>query len=207
MHKRNIIEELVKEVLDGTELDLRTDGYHLEEDLETCTVRFNAQVHHAVTGEKKVIRGEGVGLVDACFRGFMDMYSTEYPSLKSVLLSDYHIQADIETTQEGARSGAEVLATLRLANSFGHEFLFEDRSPSLTRSTIQVVVRGLSFFINTERAFVAVYRARQHAEKMGRHDSKVRYTSQLSTLVDATSYSDVIAQLQEESRSAKTTKK
>ena len=54
------------------------------------------------------------------------------------------------------------------------------------------------FFINSERAFIQVYRALQHAREENRHDSVALYTQQLTTLVEATSYSDVIDQIRKD---------
>ena len=68
MSKKNAIETLVDEVLDGTNLDLRVDNFQLEENLETREVRINCNVHHNKTGEKVTIEGHGVGIVDAFFQ-------------------------------------------------------------------------------------------------------------------------------------------
>jgi len=85
--------------------------------------------------------------------------------------------------------------TLRVANSEDREFVFSHASQSITRSSLSVVVEAVEFFINSERAFIAVYKAMQHARAQNRQDSVMRYTSQLTTLVEATSYSEVIAQI------------
>lgn len=194
-HQKEAIKNLIDEVLDGTELQLKVDTYSLEESLETGVVNLRCDVHHHRTGEKTVIEGEGVGIVDAFFHGMVSKYSEQFPSLKTIRFSDFAIKANIETGNEAARSDMSASATLRVCNSEGREFIFTDTSKSITRSSINAVLEAAEFFINSERAFIAVYRALQHAREQNRHDSIQRYTGQLTTLVEATSYSDVIEQI------------
>lgn len=201
MNEKEAIIKLMGEVLDGTELKLKVDSYKLEENLETGDVFVRCEVHDEKSGEKQVIEGRGVGMVDATFAGFVARYADQFPSLKSIRFADFSINAKIETGQNKARSDAPALVTLRVINSEGREFAFENASRSITRSSIAVVLDTVAFFVNSERAFVQVYRALQHAKKSNRADSVARYTAQLATLVEATSYSDVIEQIRKELRS------
>jgi hypothetical protein len=198
MSQKEAIEQLVAEVLDGTELKLKVDSLRLEENLETSEATVHCEVHHEQTGERKVIDGRGVGIVDAFFHGLVNMYSAQFPSLNTIRFSDFAVKADLTTGRDTARSDSAAMVTLRVTNSDGREFVFSDRSPSVTRSSLNVVLAAGEFFINTERAFIAVYRAMQHAREQKRSDSIAIYTSQLSTLVEATSYSEVIEQIKRE---------
>jgi hypothetical protein len=192
MTEREGIQALIKSVLDGTEMRLRVDRYRLEENLENGEVEVYADVHDERTGEPQVIEGRGVGLVDAFFNGLVKRHSHEYQSLKSIRFADFSVKGEVATGQATARSDMAARVTLHVANSESREFAFVHSSPSITGSSIAVVVQAVEFFINSERAFVAVYRALEHAREQNRPDSVARYTAQLSTLVEATSYSEVI---------------
>jgi hypothetical protein len=196
MTDRNSIEKLVAEVLDGTELRLKVDKYTAEEILESGKVRVHCEVHDEHTGEPLVIEGAGVGLVDAFFSGLKARYSDEFPSLKSIRFADFSIAADVDSTREpGAGSDMPATVTLRVANSEGREFAFVHSSPSITGSCVAVVLHAVAFFINSERAYVSLYRALEFAREQNRVDSVRRYTAQMATLVEATSYSEVIEQI------------
>ena len=197
MYEKEAIEKLIAEVLDGTELKLKVDSYALEENLENRQVTIRCDVHHQRTGKKKTIHGTGVGIVNAFFNGLVDIYSGEFPSLTTILFSEFSIRAQLETGRDSARTDSNATVTLRVTNSEGREFEFEDSSPSITRSSLRAVLMVAEFFINSERAFIEVYNALQHAREENRPDSIQRYTAQLTTLVGATSYSEVIEQIKE----------
>jgi len=197
MHKEAIA-RLVGEVLDGTALALRVDAYRLEENLESHVVRIHCDVHDEKSGHKEVIEGEGVGIVDAMFEGLIARYSDTFPSLAHIEVVDFAIKANVDTGAHKARSDMAAEVTLRVATAEKREFIFSHASPSITRSALAVVLECVGFFINSERAYIAVYRALQHARQQKRQDSVVRYTAQLATLVEATSYSEVIEAMREE---------
>lgn len=198
MSKKNAIGSLVDEVLDGTNLDLRVDGFQLEEFLETREVRINCKVHHNKTGEKVTIEGHGVGIVDAFFQGIIGIYSKEFSSLETIRFNDLEVKASIDKSREGSLSDSMAEVILAVANSDGKIFLFSHQSQSITGSCISAVLRAAEFFANTERAVISVYKALEHARESGRPDSINRYTRQLATLVEATSYSEVIDRIRKE---------
>ena len=202
MDQKEVIAELVAEVLDGTELRLRVDAYRLEENLEAGILEVRCDVHDERTGNKEIIQGRGVGIVDAMFQGLVALYSGTFPSLKSIRFADFSMKADVESGRDLARSDMAAEVTLRVVNSEGREFSFTHASPSITRSSLAVVLQSVEFFINSERAFIAVYRALQHARAQNRADSVTRYTAQLTTLVEATSYTEVIAAIRKSELSA-----
>lgn len=195
MSHKDAISKLVAEVLDGTELRLRVDSYTLEENLELGVAKISCTVRNDKNGERQVISGEGVGIVDAFFNGLIVRYSSQYPSLTTIRFADFQIKANVDTGRHAARSDMAAGVTLRVLNSDGRDFIFTHVSPSLTLSSIMCVLQAVEFFINSERAFVDVYRALQYARNENRADSIQRYTAQLSTLVEATSYSEVIEQI------------
>lgn len=194
MSRKESILETIAEVLDGTELRLKVDSYRLQEEFEAGICSISCEVHHEQTGEKKVIEGHGVGIVSAFFQGMITLYSEEFPSLDTVQFSHFSVSANLETGKDTARTDSNAEVTLRIKNSEGYEYTFNHTSPSITRSSIECVLQAAAFFINSERAFIAVHRALEHARAANRPDSVSRYTAQLTTLVEATSYTEVILQ-------------
>ena len=197
MYQKEAIEKLVAQILDGTELHLAVDSLSLNENLETNRVLLRCAVHDQRTGAPQVIDGEGVGIVDAFFHGLVSLYAAQFPSLRTVRFADFSLRANLDSAKESAKSDSNAEVTLRIANSDGREFPFSHTSPSITRSAVSATLDAVAFFINSERAFIDVYRALQHARQQDRPDSVQLYTAQLATLVEATSYSDVIAQIRE----------
>lgn len=195
MYQKEAIEKLAGEILDGTDLQLKVDAYSLEENLETGDVKVHCEVHHERTGEKNIIEGHGVGIVDATFHGLVALYSGDFPSLNTIRFADFSVKADLESAHEDARTDMTAAVTLRVANSEGREYLFTHASRSITQSSIAVTLEAAEFFLNAERAFIMVYKALRHAREKNRADSIERYTGQLVTLVEATSYSEVIEQI------------
>lgn len=191
MHQKEAIEQLIADVLDGTELRLMLDSHTLSEDFENGEVGLHCEVHNSRTGEKQSIDARGVGIVDAFFHGLIAKYSGSFQSLQTIRFADFGIKAKLDTGRN-ARTDSTADVTLRVANSDGQEVAFTHTSPSITRSSILVVLQSVEFFINSERAFIQVYRALQHARTQNRPDSVALYTQRLSTLVQATSYSEVI---------------
>ncbi|MEM6733470.1 MAG: hypothetical protein AAF658_18065 [Myxococcota bacterium] len=198
MTQQDTIAQRVAQVLDGTELALAVDTYRLEENLEDGRIVVDCDVHDAKTGEKHSIHGSGTGLIDAVFVGLLERYSSSYPSLNSIRFSDFSIKANVETGDRSARSDMAAAVELEVLNSSDRAFHFRHASTSITASSIYVVLRAVEFFVNSERAFIAVYRALNHAKRENRHDSIQAYTAQLATLVEATSYSEVIEQVKRE---------
>ena len=195
MEKKSAIETLVATVLDGTELRLKVDSYTLDEDFESVKAKVRCAVHNERTGKQETIQGVGVGLIDAFFHGLVEKYVSEFASLDTIRFAHFAVNARLDSGKAKARSDSPAEVLLTVANSEGKEFLFTHNSPSITRSSVDVVLQAVEFFINSERAFIHVYRALEHARKHNRPDSVKGYTAQLTTLVEATSYSTVIAQI------------
>ena len=109
MQTKETIDTLVGEVLDGTEIKLAVDSYRLEESFEGGEASIACEVHDIRTGEKKLIEGSGVGLVDAFFNGLTKLYSGEFPSLTTIRFAFFSIKADLETGRVRARSDSTCL--------------------------------------------------------------------------------------------------
>lgn len=143
----------------------------------------------------KEIKGTGKGVVDAFFRSFFDTFSEEYQSLKSIELSRFIVKTDHRTKEDslGATAACEVL--LEIKNSEGKRFEFKSYSRSLTKASVNAVASVAEYFINSERAYTVLWKSLKDAQERNRQDLVEKYTSELATVADNTSYTALISDL------------
>lgn len=192
------VDQLAREILGDNYVHFHVERLEMNEDFSEGRVTLKAQLSRSGSGERTDIEGGGVGLVDAFFDGVMKAYSTEYPSLKTLSVSDFSLSSGFDGAR-GRRSDALAVAHLRIKNSEGVEFAFSHGTPSVTRSSVRVALDALTFFINSERAYIQLHLALTDAKERRRSDLVERFRSQMATLVSATSYSEVIERLRKES--------
>lgn len=150
-------------------------------------------------GEQSVeVEGKGIGTVDAIFAALLDRYGREYQSLKSIALVGFHVAADMDTKKGQAGVDSVGKVTLDVSNSEGRRFTFSDSSRSVTISIARAVLSVTQYFVNSERAFLTLYKARRDAHERGREDLVSRYTRELAEVVESTSYAEVIENLRKE---------
>ena len=175
---------------------LGKDGY-IELTVESVSVtddlNGSCQVSLLVSGDK--IDGNGVGLVDAIFNGLKNHYAREYESLNSISLKEFHVGINRKKSS-GQGTDALCKVEIEVYNSNRNVFDFSNSSRSLTASAAASVAKTVEFFVNSERAFIAVSRALEDARERGRHDLVTRFTAELSQIVKSTSYTSTIAGLQ-----------
>lgn len=143
-------------------------------------------------------RGEGVGQIDAIFNALKSHYSAEYQSLGSIELSDLSVRLDRRTGRHHDKADAVCQVSLEVRNSWGAHFEFSNSSRSLAASSALAVASAVEFFINSERAFVFLHHALADAKERNRQDLVRRYTQELATVVESTSYADIIERLGKE---------
>lgn len=189
---------LVREVLGEQYLDLRVDRFVLEEDVDTGRCTVSCALHRHPTGDALEIKGDGVGFVDAVFHALRKELGKSYPSLNSIQFSSFRVEARLDTRREKAGSDAVGAVVLELQNSRGRRLPFTHSSRSITGSAMIVTLLGVEYFVNTERAFITLHRALGDARRRGRSDLVERYQIQVATIVENTSYSEVIERLKAE---------
>lgn len=194
--KRN--EELVRSVLGESYLHLRVDRIYVEEDLHSARCSVRCELHHEASGQPLIIVGNGVGFLDAFFHAVRDRLAVEFSSLDTIELASFDLSADLTTRGKlfGADAVGEVVLEVR--NSEGWLFSFSARSRSITASAAEAVLRAAEYFVNSERAYITLYRALQDARERRRPDLEERYVQQLSDLVRNTSYTKVIEEIRNE---------
>ena len=165
---------------------------HFEQ--ETAHVEVHLAQKIGCFEQNILVAGAGVGLVDAFFDGMMKQFGAEYRSLANVSLIDFQVGIKTQCAQ-GRKTDADAIATIRVANSEGYQYAFAHRTPSISRSSISVVRDAVLFFVNSERAYTQLHVALKDAQTRGRPDLVERFRSQMSTLVQATSYQELASQL------------
>ncbi len=185
---------LIRKVLGSNVLELKLSRLAIEE----FDYKTNVKVS-VFEGDQTVdVEGKGIGTVDAIFAALLDRYGREYQSLKSILLVGFHVAADMETKKGQAGVDSVGKVTLDVSNSEGQRFTFSDSSRSVTISIARAVLLVVQYFVNSERAFMTLYKARRDAQERGREDLVSRYTAELAEVVEATSYAEVIENLRKE---------
>lgn len=185
---------LIKHVLGENYLHLDIGTLFLEDNMQ-------GQCQAEVLLKDVVIKGTGVGQVSAIFNAFKSYYAGEYQSLKSIELIDFRVTINKCVGDEGNQADgttSQCHVELKIKNSFGYYFSFEDASASLAASSGRTVAAVAEFFINSERAYVTLYRALEDARARNRQDLVTRYTTELSLVVKSTSYTEIIERTSKE---------
>ena len=188
--------QTMREVLSEDFRTLEVRRYALEEDFRDghCTIRCEAVES---PGEREfVVNGKGVGMLDAFFSGLRDRYQGEFPSLASIRFSSFSVRGLMGDAHAEQATDAQAEATVGVSNSSGREFEFTTLSPSVSLSSIEAVLAAVEYFVNSEQAYVRIYKALQHHRTSGRPEMVARYTKLLSEMVRNTSYSSAVERLQ-----------
>jgi hypothetical protein len=181
--------ELIRKVLGKDYLELVLKHLSLEEDPDVGT---KVKVTVVDGGAPVVVEGQGVGAVDAIYDAMMSRFAKEYQSLKTVVLAGVTVDADVETKNRKTGVDAVGKVTIDVVNSEGRRFTFSDSSRSVTSSSARAVVAVIQYFVNAERAFIMLHKARKDALDRGRSDLVARFTAELAEVVESTSYAEVI---------------
>jgi hypothetical protein len=189
---------LMKEILKGDFFDLTLVGYEIREDFETGETRMACRVRDSHTGDVQTIEGQGVGLIDAFFHGLKARLADRYRSLESIRFVRFLVKGKMDTGHDPASTDAMAEVTLGVRNSYGNEFDFRHSSRSVMRSGLEATLSAAEYFVNSELAFVTIHRALQDAKAKRREDMVNKYTHMLSSLVENTSYSEVLEQMRKQ---------
>jgi hypothetical protein len=183
--------ELIKRVLDKDYIEMHLDKLVVDEDSDETRSKVHLEMSDA-NGAKISVDGEGVGLVDAIFNALLECYGLEYQSIKSIEVVAFRVEARLDTKTDKAGVDSMGCVTLGVHNSEGKLFEFSDESRSISRSSARAMLAAVEYFVNAERAFITLHRARMDAKERRRDDLVVRYTRELAEVVKSTSYADVI---------------
>lgn len=195
-------QEIIRGVLKENYLELKVEHYMVSEAVgEGAPCKVEVTLNNATSDRREVIKGEGVGAIDAVSRGMLDHYAREFHSLETITFTDFRVRGNMETGHKH-NTDAEALVTLSVHNSDQRKFEFEASGRSLIAAVIEVVVDAMEYFVNSERAFITVYKALCDARDRDRADLVQKYTAQLAGLVRTTSYTKVIERIKTEALAA-----
>ena len=158
------------------------------------------RVRDSHTGAVQTIEGHGVGIIDAFFHGLKARFAGEYRSLESIRFTRFQVKGKMDTGRAPASTDAMAEVEIGVRNSYGNDFTFAHDSRSVLRSGLEATLCAVEYFVNSELAFVTIHRALQDARAKRRDDMVVRYTQMLATLVENTSYSDVLERMRQDLR-------
>jgi hypothetical protein len=191
--------ELIRSILKDDYVVPVVETYTITEDVGAAApCRIAVTLRGADGAQGATIKGEGVGFIDALCAGLLAHYAREFESLKTVQFTGFNVRAKMDTTRVATGSDAVGIVALTVRNSEGSLFEFERQGRSLTATALAVVVEAFEHFVNSEKAFITVYRALTDAKERGRADLVSTYTTQLAQLVTTTSYTQVIERIRKE---------
>lgn len=191
--------ELIRSILKDDYVVPVVETYTITEDVGAgAPCRIAVTLRGAEGAPGATIKGEGVGFIDALCAGLLAHYAREFESLKTVQFTGFNVRAKMDTTRVVTGSDAVGIVALTVRNSEGNLFEFERQGRSLTATALAVVVEAFEHFVNSEKAFITVYRALTDAKARGRADLTSTYTAQLAELVKTTSYTQVIERIRKE---------
>lgn len=185
----------MRDVLGDDFLTLSVPQYELRENFDddfcvvTCTVVENPSKHTFS------LEGKGVGMLDAFFHALAARYTDEHPSLETIRFSSFLVRGLMGDASDSAASDAKAEAIVGVTNSSGVEFQFGAVSPSVSHSSIEAMLAAVEYFLNSERAYVRLYKALQHYKSSGRPELVAKYTELLSAMVRNTSYSSAVERI------------
>jgi len=184
---------LTREVLGADYVELQVARYTLTEDLASGRASIATQLTLTGASAARAIEGEGVGLVDALFKGIQRALVADYPSIANLFFDDFHVAGDFRgAKKDGARTDVPGTVRLGVENASGRSFSFEHTSPSVSASSVQAVLRAVEHFVNAELAVLKVYSWIEDARRRSRPDLADKYTQRLADLVQNASYSETI---------------
>lgn len=193
MRTQDELQALTRDVLGTDFVELEVRAYQLTEDLQSGRAQIVTQLHLAGELTPRAVEGEGVGFVDALFKGIQRALADDYPSIAHIFFADFHVAGDFKgAKRDGARTDVPGTVRLTVENASGRAFEFHHTSPSVSASSVKALLRAVEHFVNAERAVLKVYSWIEDARKRSRPDLAEKYTQRLADLVQNASYSDTI---------------
>ncbi|MFN3202846.1 MAG: hypothetical protein ACE366_30920 [Bradymonadia bacterium] len=198
MFRHHATLERIRAVLKDDFLSAEIIDYQLIEQVaEGAPCEVTIRLRHTHDETVQTISGRGVGMVDAVYHGLIDHYAQNYPSLETIQITHFEVKSRMDTSEKKGADAVGVVS-LTVTNSDGRTFEFEQSGRSIVASAIGVTVEALEFFVNSERAFIRIYKALRDAKARRRSDLVQGFTATLAELVNTTSYTQIIEDIKAE---------
>ena len=131
MYRRTATEEIIQEVLKDDYIRLDVVQYTITESVGPAPCEVAVKMRKQGSSEEHLtISGQGVGFVDALYTGLVDFYAAEYPSLATISVIGFEVDANMGSTR---RQGADLRHRPPLSSNTEECLLRRNRSPSLPR--------------------------------------------------------------------------
>jgi len=195
--KRELNEEIVQEVLTEKRLQFSIEDLVIKEAManEVTSIECELLVEN-IEGEAITynIKGTGKGLLDALFNALITKLVDDCHSLSNLRLEEFQVCVDEKDLRKLRRQGrgtdAHVEISLIINNGCGKLIPFRSRHRSIIAASVDVVIRTVEFFVNSERAVLRLKGLIENASSRGRADLAEQYMLMLSSLVCNTSYEE-----------------
>jgi hypothetical protein len=195
--KRELNKEIVQEVLTEKRLQFSIEHLIIKEAVtnEMTGVECELLVKN-LEGEAIAynIKGVGKGLLDALFNALIAKLVGDCHSLSNLRLEEFQVCVDEgdlrKLRRQGRGTDAHVEISLIINNGCGKLIPFRSRHRSMIAASVDVVIRTVEFFVNSERAVLRLKALVENASSRNRADLAEQYMSMLSSLVCNTSYEE-----------------
>ena len=187
--KQATMNKVAREVLGNKYLNVAVRRLDIKEDFKnnltkiSCTVTLGKKPHR--------IQEEGKGPIDALFKGFVNKFKSEYPSLKNLCFDGFSIKGDVENNIIKPSAMAEAVLIIA-GNRTGNALTFRDRATSINKAAINVVLKAFEHYINSERAIKILSKCVKDAKRRNRGDLYDRFIKQMAILVEGVSYEKIL---------------
>lgn len=187
MHNHSGLEVLT-EILGNDYLKIYPNKLSVSEDPkeEKSKVSFSYSIGHK--DKCYSFLSEGSGVVDALFSGYVKNLSKEYKSLETIELLGFSIKIRDNTGVSSLGTDAQATVEVGVKNGYGQKVYFECVSRSILSGCSRVSSDIIEFFINSERAFIKLFKSVEDAQDRNRQDLIEKYKTQLSEVVRFTNY-------------------
>jgi hypothetical protein len=199
--KRDSNSEMVKELLSSKHLTFSVDQLVVRESRasDNTVVECDLEVKDQNNdGADYKIVGEGLGVLDALFNGITDKVAVDCNTLNNISVQGFEVSVDkedLKASREKSRgTSATVEICLTIDNGFDNNsrlIPFRSRSRSMLSASVDVVVKTIQYFVNSEVAVLYLKELIEDSKKRGRPDLTERYVLKLSDLMSNTSYENI----------------
>ncbi|MBL6989620.1 MAG: hypothetical protein ISR65_07570 [Bacteriovoracaceae bacterium] len=195
INQYNQLFKLFREVLNEDYLSWDILSYNISGGDGPSTEIDLTLVQNTKQQKEVVLKGSGDGMIDAFFSAMLQVYATEFPSIKAINFTDFKVTTDIQSKHSFSGSDSEVQVEVTIENSYKKQFTFASADRSMIAASLISTLSAFEFFVNSEKAYIVTLQALNDSKERHRNDLTQSYQNVLVKLVQNTSYSEVIENL------------
>lgn len=188
--RRDKVREVFDSVLGGEKVRLYPLSIAVSEayDQGSTTTDFSFKERRQETEIVSIKQSKGKGFIDSIFNGLHRHYSSSYPSLEKITLTNLSVSPIRPRQKKELGSDAKAMVTFAVeVSKYGTaEFDFESRS--LIYSGLSAALAAFQFYINCEKTFNKLIDTVEDAKKRNRGDILQRCLYDLSRITEVNTY-------------------